>query len=500
MTDALSKLRELKGKWRRWAKRDCDPANGSAEKQLRDALEEIGHVAHGDKQVASDDTAGMEWIARRCDSALAAILSQPEPSARLRINYAFELIRMGCTVTMFSLDEMNAVVQRAMLGEFDKDIWQPLLADHKARIVADAAPKPQPEPQRFDSECTPMILGQSGNMEGPKFPIEITDEPQPEDCEWMSFARGGQGYCRCGHLGSQQNMVPYAAYEAHLQGNPNNPKTSQPEPPYVIREYECGCSANGPGNIPKHCPEHGQPTTLKSEMQEADKMAERALREPEPQCVCGHQKFEHQNGHCFRVGGCSCKVFSPVKPQPEPQDTESFCRHEECDEKGHCKSCGAKARIFIEGIPENRQSVGMSGGQTETASQKEVAQDAELRERLQAVLFPRIVGWNNLASYMQDEITSIERIVQQEIARAQAPQPFSDHQIKHMVNRFLGWRLPENFNPDAGISFKRTFNENTQWPMKHEPTGTNLFDATQAEEMIRYLIEGLVQPPSGGEK
>lgn len=25
-------------------------------------------------------------------------------------------------------------------------------------------------------------------------------------------------------------MVPYAAYEAHLQGNPHNPKTSQPEP------------------------------------------------------------------------------------------------------------------------------------------------------------------------------------------------------------------------------------------------------------------------------
>jgi hypothetical protein len=27
----------------------------------------------------------------------------------------------------------------------------------------------------------------------------------------------------------------------------------------------------------------------------------------------------------------------------------------------------------------------------------------------------------------------------------------TDEQIKHMVNRFLGWRLPENFQPDAGI-------------------------------------------------
>ncbi len=64
-----------------------------------------------------------------------------------------------------------------------------------------------------------------------------------------------------------------------------------------------------------------------------------------------------------------------------------------------------------------------------------------------------------------------------------------DDQIKHMVNRFLGWKLPENFNPDGGISFKKDFNENTPHPMKHEPTGTNLFDATQAEEMICYLLQ-----------
>lgn len=64
----------------------------------------------------------------------------------------------------------------------------------------------------------------------------------------------------------------------------------------------------------------------------------------------------------------------------------------------------------------------------------------------------------------------------------------TDAKIKHMVDRFLGWRLPENFNPDAGISFQKTFNENTPYPMKHEPTGTNLFDASQAEEMIRYML------------
>lgn len=67
----------------------------------------------------------------------------------------------------------------------------------------------------------------------------------------------------------------------------------------------------------------------------------------------------------------------------------------------------------------------------------------------------------------------------------------TEAQIKHMVDRFLGWKLPENFSPDAGITFKATFNEHTAHPMKHEPTGTNLFDATQAEAMVRYMTDGL---------
>jgi hypothetical protein len=70
----------------------------------------------------------------------------------------------------------------------------------------------------------------------------------------------------------------------------------------------------------------------------------------------------------------------------------------------------------------------------------------------------------------------------------------TDEQIKHMVNRFLSWNLPENFNPDAGISFKAAFNEHTAYPMKHKPSGTNLFDATQADAMVRHMIDGM--PPS----
>jgi len=73
--------------------------------------------------------------------------------------------------------------------------------------------------------------------------------------------------------------------------------------------------------------------------------------------------------------------------------------------------------------------------------------------------------------------------------------------VKHMVDRFLGWKLPENFHPDAGISFKPEFNVEYNAarglpPQRHEPSGTNLFDATQAEEMVRYMLEELPVVPS----
>lgn len=79
----------------------------------------------------------------------------------------------------------------------------------------------------------------------------------------------------------------------------------------------------------------------------------------------------------------------------------------------------------------------------------------------------------------------------------------TDEQIKQMVDRFLGWKLPENFNPDAGISFKPTFNDSPavmvmlglKEPMRHNPTGTNLFDATQAEAMVRHMVEGMPNDP-----
>ena len=61
-------------------------------------------------------------------------------------------------------------------------------------------------------------------------------------------------------------------------------------------------------------------------------------------------------------------------------------------------------------------------------------------------------------------------------------------QIKHMVNRFLGRRLPENFYSDGGISFTPLGNVGTKHEYKRDPTGTNLLDATQATAVERHMV------------
>ena len=63
--------------------------------------------------------------------------------------------------------------------------------------------------------------------------------------------------------------------------------------------------------------------------------------------------------------------------------------------------------------------------------------------------------------------------------------------VAHMVDRFLSWKLPKNFNPDGGIEFRPLANKGTEHERVREPTGTNLFDYTQAEAMVRHMLEGL---------
>lgn len=54
--------------------------------------------------------------------------------------------------------------------------------------------------------------------------------------------------------------------------------------------------------------------------------------------------------------------------------------------------------------------------------------------------------------------------------------------IDQAVDRFLGWKLPQDFNPDCGISF--TIPINATW----FPTGTNLFTAIQAKSMLESIL------------
>lgn len=60
--------------------------------------------------------------------------------------------------------------------------------------------------------------------------------------------------------------------------------------------------------------------------------------------------------------------------------------------------------------------------------------------------------------------------------------------IDAMVNRFLGWRLPNDFAPDAGIQFTPSTNPHG-WPV-----GTNLLTAVQAKAMFEYATAPPARP------
>ncbi len=54
---------------------------------------------------------------------------------------------------------------------------------------------------------------------------------------------------------------------------------------------------------------------------------------------------------------------------------------------------------------------------------------------------------------------------------------------KEMVDRFLRWKLPKTFMPDAGVTFIPPSNPHS-WP-----TGTNLLTSTEARAMLEFVLE-----------
>jgi hypothetical protein len=75
----------------------------------------------------------------------------------------------------------------------------------------------------------------------------------------------------------------------------------------------------------------------------------------------------------------------------------------------------------------------------------------------------------------------------------------TEQQIQTMVNRFLCWKLPADFAPDAGITFKPLANADSpvELQYKHEPIGTNLFTADQAKAMFEHVLQGPLDQPEG---
>ncbi|MEM1375850.1 MAG: hypothetical protein AAGG69_00530 [Pseudomonadota bacterium] len=67
----------------------------------------------------------------------------------------------------------------------------------------------------------------------------------------------------------------------------------------------------------------------------------------------------------------------------------------------------------------------------------------------------------------------------------------TEKQIKYMTEQFLRWRLPEDFNPDGGVTFQPVLAEGTDNEFKNEPVGTNLLTYSQAEEMVRAMVQDL---------
>lgn len=74
----------------------------------------------------------------------------------------------------------------------------------------------------------------------------------------------------------------------------------------------------------------------------------------------------------------------------------------------------------------------------------------------------------------------------------------SSNYIAAMVDRFLGWKLPDDFHPDGGISFTQYFNVEYNAkrglpPARHDPIGTNLLNADQAKAMLEYVVLPVIE-------
>jgi hypothetical protein len=78
-----------------------------------------------------------------------------------------------------------------------------------------------------------------------------------------------------------------------------------------------------------------------------------------------------------------------------------------------------------------------------------------------------------------------------------APPMLTEADVNAIVNRFLAWKLPKDFCPDAGISFvpSKPY-EGDEYGNSWWPIGTNLLTAEQAKAMFVHALGSLLKQAS----
>lgn len=126
------------------------------------------------------------------------------------------------------------------------------------------------------------------------------------------------------------------------------------------------------------------------------------------------------------------------------------------------------------------------------------------KEEVQVVIEPAPCGedvghhhWTKLnglpcpycsADYSRRRKEEDENRLAQKIAKSVRQQEL-EATLDEMVNRFLWWKLPKDFSPDAGISFTPTKPyEGDEFGNSWWPVGTNLLTAEQARAMFKACL------------
>jgi hypothetical protein len=82
----------------------------------------------------------------------------------------------------------------------------------------------------------------------------------------------------------------------------------------------------------------------------------------------------------------------------------------------------------------------------------------------------------------------LDRINQLEDTRMSIDAFDREKMVKALVDRFLGWKMPDSVCSDTCVSMR---------PYPHPRYGTNLLNADEARQMIEYVL-GFKANPGGG--